>query len=325
MLAACYQTSGPRQGVIESRELPTPEPGPGEVRVRVALSGVNPTDWKARRPASLASVDTELVVPNQDGAGTIDAVGEGVDQTRIGERVWLYNAQWRRAQGTAAQWIALPAEQAVGLPEGISFELGASLGIPAITAHRCLFAQGPLPAGTKLLVHGGAGAVGHAAIELAVWRGAAVAATVSSEEKASLARAAGAELVLNYRREDVAGAVREWAPDGVMRIVDVDIVANLELDAQVLAPGGTISSYATAAQPVALPRALMVLNAHVDFVLVYTIPAAAKRAAIAEITAALAADALTTLPLLRFPLSEAAAAHDAVEGGAIGKVLIDIP
>jgi NADPH:quinone reductase len=321
MLAARYPVDGPDAGSLSVGELDAPSPGPGEVRVRVAVSGVNPTDWKARsRP--LVAAGAPFVVPNQDGAGTIDAVGEGVDAARVGERVWLYNAQWQRAQGTAAQWIALPAEQAVPLPEGASLELGASLGIPAMTAHRCLFADGEV---APVLVHGGAGAVGHAAIELAAWRGLPVAATVSSDEKARLAAAAGASLVVNYRTDDVVAAVREWAPAGVRRIVEVDVAANLTLDAQLLAPGGTISAYAGLGASAALPRTLMVLNAKVEFVLVYTMPEQAKRSAVADITAALEAGALTTLPLHRFPLEEIAGAHDAVESGAVGKVLVDIP
>lgn len=325
MLAAGYPTTGPGAGVLELRELPRPEPAPGEVRVRVAVSGVNPTDWKARQSGGLAAVDAPFVVPNQDGAGTIDAVGAGVDPACVGERVWLYNAAWRRARGTAAQWISLPAEQAVPLPDSTSLELGATLGIPAMTAHRCLFADGGLPPGAQVLVHGGAGAVGHAAIELAVWSGAAVAATVSSEHKARIASAAGADLVVDYRTQDVASVVRDWAPGGIDRIVEVDIGSNIELDAQVLAPGGTISSYATPQRDVGLPRALMTLNAVVGFVLVYTMPERAKREAVAAITQALVDQVLTTLPLSRFRLSEIAAAHDAVENGAVGKVLVDIP
>jgi NADPH:quinone reductase len=325
MLAARYRTSGPRQGVLEVQQVPDVAPGRGEVRVRVAVSGVNPTDWKARRPGGLASGDAEFVVPNQDGAGTIDAVGEGVDSNRIGQRVWLYNAAWRRSQGTAAQWIALPAAQAVPLPERTSFDLGASLGIPAITAHRCLFSRGHLPPGARVLVHGGAGAVGHAAIELAVWAGARVAATVSSEQKAALAADAGAELVVNYRTSDSGEAIREWAPKGVHRIADVDLAHNAELDASVLAVGGTISSYAVPERPVTLDRLLMVRNATIDFILIYAIPEDAKQAAIADISSALADGALTPLPLSRFPLSEIAAAHDAVEHGTIGKVIVDVP
>jgi NADPH2:quinone reductase len=325
VLAGCYPTAGPEAGRLEVRDLPDPVPGPGEVRVRVVVSGVNPTDWKGRRPGAAASAEAPLVIPDQDGAGTIDAVGRGVDRGRIGERVWLYNAQWQRAHGTAAQYIALPAELAVPLPEGVDFDLGASLGIPAMTAHRCLYSGGLLPRGTFVLVQGGAGAVGHAAIELAVARGLRVCATVSSDEKGRLAARAEAEMVLNYRADDVAARVREWAPDGVARVVEVDLAGNLATDAQVLAPGGVISAYSGAAGTAELPRELMVRGARVEFVLVYTMPEGAKRAAVAEITRALQCGALTPLPLHRFPLNEIAAAHDAVQSGAVGKVLVDVP
>jgi NADPH2:quinone reductase len=292
------------------------------VLVRVVVAGVNPTDWKSRTRGGTTE-GFNHVVPGQDGAGEIAAVGDGVDAGRVGERVWLWEGQWQRAQGTAAEWIALPAEQAVTLPDGITLDQGAGLGIPAMTAHRCLFADGDV-AGEAVLVHGGAGAVGHAAIELARHAGARVAATVSSEEKAALARAAGAELVVDYRREDVAAAVRAWAPDGVVRVVDVDVVANLAVDATVIAPNGAITAYAVSRDAVSLPRELMVRNVVLRSVLVYTMPAEAKRQAVAAIDDALRAGALTPLPAVRFPLAEIAAAHDAVEQGAVGKVLIDL-
>lgn len=323
MLAARYPTVGSDQGTLSVTEMPRPAPAPGEVLVRVRVSGVNPTDWKSRRSGGNASV-AEEIVPNQDGAGEVVAVGDGVDPARVGERVWLWEGQWQRAQGTAAQWIAVPSRQAVALPPEISLELGAGLGIPAITAHRCLFADGPL-AGAKILVHGGAGAVGHAAIELGRWHGALVATTVSSEEKAELARAAGAELVINYRSEPVRDRVRGWAPDGVARIVEVNLPANLSLDTDVLAKGGAVSCYTTPDRAVELSRSLMVLNAHIAFVLVYTIPLEAKLAAVADISHALRDGALTALPAHDFTLQQIAAAHDAVEHGAIGKVLVELP
>jgi NADPH2:quinone reductase len=323
MLAACYPTAGEAPGTLSVAEIARPQPAPGEVLVRVRVSGVNPTDWKSRRSGGNASV-AEVVVPNQDGAGEIVAVGDGVDAARVGERVWLWEGQWQRPQGTAAQWIALPAHQAVALPPSISHELGAGLGIPAITAHRCLFADGSL-SGAKVLVHGGAGAVGHAAIELALWHGAHVATTVSSEEKADLARAAGAELVINYRSEMVADLLHEWAPDGVARIVEVNLAANVALDTDVLADGGVITCYTAPDRTVELSRSLMVLNARLAFVLVYTIPLEAKLAAVADISQALSDGALTALPEHRFTLGQIAAAHDAVQQGAIGKVLVEIP
>jgi NADPH2:quinone reductase len=212
----------------------------------------------------------------------------------------------------------------VALPEGASLDLGAGLGIPVMTAHRCLFADGPLGAADPVLVQGGAGAVGHAAIQLAHRAGARVAATVSSREKAALATAAGAELVVDYRRDDVARRVRDWAPGGVARVVEVDLARNLEHDAAVVAPGGAIVVYARTGEPVLPPWELMAANASIDFMLVYTMPDAAKRAAVEDITAALREGALSALPAVRFPLAEAAAAHDAVRDGAVGKVLIDV-
>jgi NADPH2:quinone reductase len=323
MLVARYATSGPASGALEVIELARPEPGTGEVLVRVAVAGVNPTDWKSRRRGGTTE-GFDFVVPGQDGAGRIVAVGQGVDAARVGERVWLFEGQWQRAHGTAAQWIAIDATRAVPLPDAISFEQAAGLGIPAMTAHRCLYADGPID-GAAVLIHGGAGAVGYAAIELARFGGARVAATVSSHEKSRLASAAGAEPVVNYRTDDVAAAVRAWSPAGVARIVDVDVAGNLEVDMKVIAANGAIAAYAVRPEPVVLGRELMVANAALRFVLVYSMPETAKLAAVADIDAALRAGALTPLPATRFPLGEIEAAHDAVENGAVGKVLVDLP
>ena len=323
MLAAQYATSGPHAGEIELVELERPEPRAGEVLVRVRVSGVNPTDWGSRNGRGF-NPPFERVVPHHDGAGEIVAVGDGVDQTRVGERVWLWLGQWRREQGTAAQFIALPSAQAVPLPDAVSLELGAGLGIPALTAHRCLFADGSID-GATVLVQGGAGAVGHAAIELARFGGARVAATVSSEEKGRLAATAGAELVVNYRSEDAVEALRAWAPDGVSRVIEVAIGTNVELDAAVMAEGGTIVSYGAPDKPIVPPLALMVKNLLVEFVLVYTMPEEAKLGAVADITSALRQGALTALPTTCFPLAETDAAHQAVRDHAVGKVTIDIP
>jgi NADPH2:quinone reductase len=290
--------------------------------VRIAVSGVNPTDWKERsRPGRLDGIPFK--VPNQDGAGVIESAGEGVDPARVGERVWLYFAAWRRQYGTAAELCALPADQAVALPDGASFDLGASLGIPALTAHRCLFADGPL-GGRTVLVAGGAGAVGHFAIELARWRGARVLATVSSPEKAELARAAGAHEVIDYVREDAAARVRQLTGDGVDRIVEVALHHNIDLDAAVAAPNAAISAYANGGQTSLALSQLMSNNVVVRSVLVYTMPRAALRTAVEEVSAALRAGALSELPEHRYPLERVAAAHDAVEGGATGKVLVDV-
>jgi NADPH2:quinone reductase len=287
------------------------------------LSGVNSTDWKSRAGRDPAF---PFQVPNQDGAGTIEAVGPGVDEARVGERVWVYFAAWQRQWGTAAQWSVLPSEQAVTLPPEASDELGASLGIPALTAHRCVFADGPV-AGRTVLVAGGAGAVGHAAIELARRGGAHVIATVSTDHKAELARAAGADDIVDYRREDAAERIRAAAPGGVNRVVEVSPAVNLPLDLEVCAPNAAIASYATdggaeATLPVA---SLMRSNVTLRFVLVYTMPVEALRQAVHDVTAALSEGALTTLPILRYPLEEAADAHDAVERGVVGKVVVEIP
>src|SRR3954447_2333416 len=206
MHAARYQRSGPALDVVEVGEIPTPEPGPGEVRVRIAFSGVNPTDWKSR---SSADPDGDFQVPNHDGSGTIDAIGEGVDPARVGERVWIWFAARERPWGTAAEYSVMPGRQAVPLPDNASFELGASIGIPAMTAHRCLFADGPIE-GTTVLVAGGAGAVGRCAIEVARWAGAArIVATVSNDEKAQIARDAGADAIVNYKADDAIERVND--------------------------------------------------------------------------------------------------------------------
>jgi NADPH2:quinone reductase len=323
MLAAVYDHAGPSD-VLRVEEVPRPEPAAGEVRVRIRLSGVNPTDWKSR--AGTDPAPGTLQVPNQDGVGTIDAVGIGVDAARIGERVWVRFAAWQRPWGTAAQWSVVPQEHAVPLPDGVSDELGASLGIPAMTAHRLLFADGGLDTRT-VLVAGGAGAVGHAAIALARWAGAHVVTTVSSPEKAELARAAGANEVVNYRDADAVAQLQALAPDGFDRVAEVSLAANLNLDLEVCAPRAVISSYADdgGGEPPIPIRRLMIKNLELRFVLVYTMGPAATAAATHDITRILQDGSLPLQPLHRFPLAETAAAHDAVEAGAVGKVLIEVP
>jgi NADPH:quinone reductase len=341
MKAITYtETGGPEVLTLSERELP--EPGPGEVRVRVAVSGVNPTDWKSRTGSRNAPAGFAELVPNQDGAGTIDAVGAGVDPGRVGERVWLWEAAWQRVDGTAQEYVALPSRQAVALPAGASFDLGACLGIPALTAHRLLTVADGGPTrlgpgaleGRTVLAAGGAGAVGNAVIQLARWAGATVIATVSSAEKAALAKAAGARHVIDYTADDAADQIKAIAPGGVDIVAEVAPGDNAELDTAVVAPHATVAVYADGghrfAGDVTLPvRALMVKNVRYQFVIVYGVPAAAKDEAVADVTAAVAAGALRPgpdagLPFHRFPLAETAAAHVAVEGNAVGKVLIDV-
>jgi NADPH2:quinone reductase len=317
MRAAFYKRTG-SSDVIEVGELPTPEPGPGEVRVRIAFSGVNPTDWKAR---ASGDVNGEFQIPNQDGSGVIDAVGDGVDPGRIGERVWVFFAARDRPWGTAAEYTVVPSERAVPLPDNASLELGAAIPIPAMTAHRCLFADGPID-GKNVLVAGGAGAVGRCAIELARWAGAArVIATVSSDEKAQIARDAGAHETVDYTASDALERVRNAS---VSRIVELSLGHNLELDLAAAAPNCAIASYANeGGNPELEIRKLMSLNIVLRFVLVYTMPCEAIERATRDLTQALRDGVLTEPRFHRFSLDETAAAHDAVEQGATGKVLIE--
>jgi NADPH2:quinone reductase len=318
--AALYRATGPATEVLSVEEVERPEPGPGEVLVRVVLSGVNPTDWKARSGLTPRPID-EFQIPHHDGAGVIEAVGAGVSPSRVGERVWVWFAAAGRRWGTAAQWTVVPSRQAVPLPEGAPWELGGCLGVPAMTAHRCLFADGPVR-GKTVLVAGGAGAVGHYAIELAKWAGARVVSTVSNSEKAALAAKAGADLVVNYRDPEVVEKIRKFA-DVVDRVVEVALGANLTLDLALSAPGTTIVTYASEAQDPVLPvRACMTANVTLEFVLLYRVPDEALGKAVADISAAVSAGALSALPVHRFGLDEIAAAHQAVEAGAVGKVVV---
>jgi NADPH2:quinone reductase len=329
-----HRAGGP--DVLELTDQPVPEPGPGEVRVRVAFSGVNPTDWKSR---SNADPGPDGKIPNQDGSGTIEAVGQGVDPVLIGERVWIWEAAYQRRFGTAAEYTVVPARQTVLLGAGPSFELGAALGVPFLTAHRCLTVAESLPDrlgsgslnGRTVLVQGGAGAVGNAATQLARWAEATVIATVSSPEKAQLAAAAGADHVINYRQQDVVTEVRKIAPKGVDAIVEVNPAVNAAADAQVLALHGAVAMYADdAGAEVTIPvRSQMQLNARWQFVLLYTEPARAKELAVEDVNAAVLDGAIRVgreagLPLHIFPLEQTAQAHQAVQDGVIGKVLIDV-
>ncbi|HEU4757465.1 MAG TPA: NADPH:quinone reductase [Agromyces sp.] len=339
MRAIAYSETGP-SSVLQLFERDIPEPGPGEVRVRIVVSGVNPTDWKARAGAR-AGTRTPFpeVVPNQDGSGIVDAVGEGVTGFAIGDRVWVFLAAHERPTGTAQEFAVLPAERVVHLPDVAGFDLGASLGVPAMTAHRALtvheggptrLAPGALDSRT-VLVAGGAGAVGHAAIQLARWAGARVITTVSSPEKAALASAAGADHVVNYRTDDAATAIRAIAPGGVDQVVEVSPARNAALDAQVIANHGAISVYATdgGTEMTLDVRRHFALNARYQFLLLYTVGDDALTAAAEDIGRALEDGAIPVgeaagLPLTRFPLERTAEAHDAVESGTVGKVLIDV-
>jgi NADPH2:quinone reductase len=338
MKAIVYtQTGDP--SVLRLVDRDVPQPGAGEVRVKIVVSGVNPTDWKSRRGQGILSTTVAEVVPNQDGAGVVDAVGAGVSEFAVGDRVWLHLAAYQRQSGTAQEFAVLPVDRVAPLPDAAGFDVGASLGVPAMTAHRALTVAegGPTRlhpgalAGRFVLVAGGAGAVGHAAIQLARWAGATVITTVSGAAKAALATAAGAHHVVVYTEGNAAEQIRAIAPDGVNLIVEVAPAVNAELDAAVVAPRGSVAIYATdGGGSITLNAAPnMGGNVRYQFILLYTVGQAALDAAREDVSSA-AADGVFAvgeaagLPLHRFPLERTADAHAAVEAGVVGKVLIDV-
>ncbi len=337
--AAGYATTGGHD-VFRIVELPLRDPGPGEVRVRVHYSGINPTDWKTRIGGIHMPIpDGQVQVPHLDGSGIVDAVGPGIDDFVPGDRVLLWLVAFKRLEGTAQEYATVPARLVRPLPDAASLELGASLGVPYITAHHALTlrAGGPAQlgpgslAGVTVLVAGGAGAVGHAAIQLATWAGARVITTVSSEHKERLARAAGARMVVNYRTQDAAAEIRRLAPDGVDIVVEVSPSTNVGLDLAVLAPHGVIVVYANNnGDEVTMPiRSQMNHSVTWHFVLLYKMTDAVLDDAVASIENALAAGAISVgadngLPLHHLALEQIADAHRAVESGIVGKVLLDL-
>ncbi|MCA8252845.1 NADPH:quinone reductase [Burkholderia sp. AU31624] len=325
MQAAFYERLGAARDVLTVGEWPMPEPGPHEVRVRIHVSGLNPTDVKARTGFSSA-LPYPRIIPHQDGAGVIDAIGVNVSPARIGERVWLYEAQYGRATGTAAEYVVVPSSHAVRLPDHASFDVGASLGIPALTAHRCLFADGSLT-GRRVLVHGGAGVVGTAAILLAKWAGAWVAASVTNAEQATVAKENGADLVVDRHAADAAtGILDATGGIGVDRIVDVDLKSNLEVDLACVSHGGVISSYAMAHATDELSVPLLRAMMHgcvLRFVYIYHVPDDAKQQAVRDVAACVAAGAYSPRIGMKVPLERIVDAHEALESGrVIGKVLV---
>lgn len=324
MQAAWYERKGAAREVLQLGELDAPEPQAGEVRVAVKASGINPSDTKGRGGVrGNPAMPFPRIIPHQDGAGVIDAVGEGVPETRIGERVWVYEAQLGRADGTAAGFVALPSRNAVVMPASVGFAEGACLGIPAMTAHRCVFADGPV-AGKTVLVTGGAGAVGFYAIQFARQGGARVIATVSNDDQARVAREAGAELAVDRQAEDLVARIGERSVDW---IVEVAFGANLATSLKLLRPNGAIATYSSDAEPEpALPFwPLVMLDATVRFVLVYAMTRAAHDEAAAAITAALEQGWLKHNIGTRLPLAGIAQAHELVESGrGGGKVVLEL-
>jgi NADPH2:quinone reductase len=315
MRAVWYEKLGPAHQVLKAGEMPDPQPGPGEVRVRIAYSGVNPSDVKRRAGSSVGAMPFPRVIPDMDGSGIIDRAGPGVDPKRVGERVWLHSTQWKRPYGTAAEYVVTPSGRAISLPENVSMEAAASLGVPAMTAHRAVFGPGPVT-GKTVLVTGGAGAVGFYAIQLAKWAGARVIATVSGGDKAALAKNAGADVAVNYKTAKV--------DEPVDHIVEVDFGANLPQSLACLKDGGSIATYASMGKPEpAIPfYPMMFKNLRVLWVFVYEMPTEAIEAAGRDVNAWLKTGRAVLPPFTKFPLEKLADAHAAVEGGAVGKVLV---
>lgn len=327
MKAAWYTRTGPAGAVLQLGEMETPTPAAGEVLVRVHTSGVNPSDVKLRAGARAGGMPFPRIVPHSDGAGVVEAVGEGVDSQRIGERVWLWNAQWERPLGSAAAFIALPEAQAVRLPANTDFAAAACLGIPAMTAYRCVYADGSVT-GQTVLVTGGAGTVARYAIQMAVLEGATVIATVSNPEKAAYAKTAGAHHIVNYREDDVAEAVLALTGGrGVDRIVDLEFGANLAASARMIRPNGVIATYGSAQVPQpALPfYELLFKDVTLRMVLVYRLTPAARAAAVNGLTRLMESGVLTHSVAERYPLADIAAAHERVErGDKLGSVVVDV-
>jgi NADPH:quinone reductase len=325
--AAFYSSQGPAQEVMRYGEQPLPEPAAGEVRVRLHTSGVNPSDWKTRKGGLGRALIAPLVIPHSDGAGAIDAVGEGVPPSRIGERVWIWNGQWKRPFGTAAQYIALPSFQAVALPAHLGYPEGACLGIPALTAiHAVRIAEANH--GMNILIVGGAGAVAHYAIQMAKARGATVLTTVSTAAKEKHARDAGADHVINYRTEDVGSRVKALTGGaGVDALIEMDLPANAAGYPQILKPRSNVIVYGTSKGEATLPSSWLMQNSiTLRFFLIYEITQEQREAALRDLTGLLKEDTLKHSIGLRLPLREAASAHDRIEQGSVmGNVVLDIP
>jgi NADPH2:quinone reductase len=327
MLAAFYERCGPAAEVLQLAELPEPQPGPGEVRVRLRASGVNPNDVKSRAGVRNPVPAFPRVVPHSDGAGVIDTVGAGVDAARLGERVWVWNAGWQRADGSAAQAVALPAAQAVRLPDAVAFEAGACLGIPALTALHALLCEGGV-AGQRVLVAGGAGAVGHYAVQMARRLGAAqVIASVSGPAKAAIARAAGADHCVDYRSEPLAERIAALTDGlGVDRVIEVDAAANLAADIACLKAGGRVVVYGSGRPEIGLPFFPAILRGlRLHCFIVFNLAPDERAAALAQLGAWLEAGALDHRIDAVLPLAAIARAHERVESGqAVGNVVLRI-
>ena len=323
MKAAYYEANGSAREVLRVGEVDSPRPGAGEVRVKLATSGVNPSDWKSRQGLA-RKIAFPRVIPQSDGAGVIDDVGTGVPASRVGERVWIWNGQWKRPFGTAAEYIALPASMAVPLPDTVSFAEGACLGIPAMTAYHAVALAG-LGKGSRVLVSGGAGAVGQYAIQFAKRAGATVLTTISSPVKAAAAREAGADHTIDYKSEDVGATVKAIAPEGVDALIEMDLTANAALIPAVMKPRGSVIVYGTQPQA-ALPASFCLVNAiRIQFFLVYELTDAERTAAVGAINDGLKNGWLKNrVAQPTYTLADIVAAHEAVEKGTLGNVVVTL-
>lgn len=327
MKAAWYSRNGDAQDVLQVGELPTPEPAPGQVRVRLATSGVNPSDVKSRRGKPLTD---PLIVPHSDGAGVIDRLGEGVPASRLGERVWVWNGQWQRALGTAGEYIVLPEGQAIRLPDQTDFAAGACLGIPALTAIQAVTWAERLVGdlrGHSVLVTGASSAVGHYITQLVTQAGGRVIGTVGSEAKALHARAAGMQEAIFYKTESVPERVKDLTQgQGVSAIIDMDFSTTAGWAAEALKPHGQVVCYGSnALQQTFEYRPWLFHSLGVKFFLVYELTPADRALAIARLTALLTQGNLKHTIGPRFALDQMVQAHQAVEAGqSIGNVVVDI-
>lgn len=327
MKAAWYETQGTPSEAFQVGEMGDPAPGPGEVRVRMQASGVNPTDTYTRSGIRKRGLPYPRIVPHQDGAGIIDAVGEGVPTSRVGERVWLYMAQWQRAFGTCAQYCALPSAQAPRLPDNCGFNEGASLGVPWLTAHYAVTMHGPVK-GRTVLVGGGTGAVGYYCIQIAKANGAKVIATVGSAAKGAIARAAGADEVIDFRGEDVGERVGALTGGrGADRILEPFFAKNAAHYPRMLAKNGSIIVYGAGGAEGSI-QAAWGIQTHptICFIYMYELPEESYARAVADFGTMQAAGSLKHLPVREFPLEQVAAAHEAVEAGNGGtRMIVKIP
>jgi len=327
MRSAWYEQLGAAKAVLTIGELDPPELAPGQVRIKVFASGINPSDVKQRGGWGGLTMRFPRMIPHNDGAGVIVEVGEGVCADRVGERVWIYEATLPKGLGTAAEFVMVMSENAIALPESTSFAEGACLGVPAMTAHHCVFEDGAV-AGQTILVTGGAGAVGSYAIQLAKWGNATVITTVSSEAKAEIAKESGADHVINYKTEDVSAVVKQITNGkGIDRVIEVDFAANFETNLKILKRNGTIATYASDSQvsPQVPIYSLIYKNLTVHYVLVYAMSKSAHKQAAADITTCLQASALKHQIAGRCSLDRIAEAHEFMESGkAIGNIIVEL-